>query len=377
MQQDGTHDMQGDTVRSKQKRHPYRSRVIAGVLTAAAVLGGTVATHDRSQAVPPPRSTIAQTQHTAAAVEKRWIQTHNFASRYQTVHGIRMHYVVGGTGSPIVLIHGWPETWWEFHKMAPALARHHTVLIPDLPGAGGSGIATSLTGYTKVAMANDIDPLITGLHAGRALVAGHDIGAMVAYAEAVTHRNHVKALALLAVGVPDANFLKFTLLPPRTPGGLGEPSVDSSWKWWFAFHNTVGVSDHLISNDVNYYLNFFFNHHDPGRNTDTEAISDTDRAIYIASYGRPKYLTASLGWYRTFSADVTDNVKMMRSKLHTPLLAMADAIDYPGVAKQASTLSAGSTRLVEIPQSEAGHWLPEQVPGAVNKELLALDARSS
>ena len=56
MQQDGTHDMQGDTVRSKQKRHPYRSRVIAGVLTAAAVLGGTVATHDRSQAVPPPRS---------------------------------------------------------------------------------------------------------------------------------------------------------------------------------------------------------------------------------------------------------------------------------------------------------------------------------
>lgn len=77
-----------------------------------------------------------------------------FRSRFARVNGIRLHYVIGGQGEPLFLLHGWPQTWWEFRKVMPALADRYRVVAVDLRGVGGSD--KPLSGYDKKNMARDI-----------------------------------------------------------------------------------------------------------------------------------------------------------------------------------------------------------------------------
>src|SRR5919205_2317597 len=81
-----------------------------------------------------------------------------FSHHMASVNGIQMHYVVGGQGDPIVLLHGWPETWYAWHKVMPVLAKNYTVIIPDLPGLGDSSSSSkpSSTGYDGKSVAEDI-----------------------------------------------------------------------------------------------------------------------------------------------------------------------------------------------------------------------------
>ncbi|MGH9614827.1 MAG: alpha/beta fold hydrolase, partial [Bryobacteraceae bacterium] len=81
-----------------------------------------------------------------------------FENGYTNANGIRLHYVAGGNGQPLVLLPGWPETWWSFHKIMPELAKHYRVIAVDLRGMGGSDKPAD--GYDKKTMAKDIDALI-------------------------------------------------------------------------------------------------------------------------------------------------------------------------------------------------------------------------
>ena len=99
--------------------------------------------------------------------------SHNTAS----VSGIQMHYVIGGHGDPVVLLHGWPETWYAWHKVMPALARNYTVIAPDLRGLGDS--SKPLTGYDGKTLAEDIHQLVTKLGFKTIFLVGHDIGSWV------------------------------------------------------------------------------------------------------------------------------------------------------------------------------------------------------
>jgi alpha-beta hydrolase superfamily lysophospholipase len=101
--------------------------------------------------------------------------SHNTAS----VNGIQLHYVIGGQGDPVVLLHGWPETWYAWHKVMPALAKNYTVIAPDLRGLGDS--SKPPTGYDGKTVAEDIHQLVTQLGFETIFLVGHDIGAFVAY----------------------------------------------------------------------------------------------------------------------------------------------------------------------------------------------------
>ncbi len=103
-----------------------------------------------------------------------------FTSETTTVNGITLHYVRGGKGSAVILIHGFPQDWFEYHAIMPHLARRFTVVAVDLRGVGGSTATES--GYDAANMAEDIYQLTKALKLERVYIVGHDIGGHVAYA---------------------------------------------------------------------------------------------------------------------------------------------------------------------------------------------------
>src|SRR6266851_3074817 len=115
---------------------------------------------------------------------------------------VRLHYVTAGRGDPVVLLHGWPQTWYEWRKVIPALAERYTVIAPDMRGLGDS--SKPATGYDKRTIADDIYQLVRQLGFERVLLVGHDWGGPVAYAYASAHPANVRKLVILDVGIPGA-----------------------------------------------------------------------------------------------------------------------------------------------------------------------------
>jgi pimeloyl-ACP methyl ester carboxylesterase len=122
------------------------------------------------------------------------------ASRFVKVNGVRLHFLVAGTGDPVVLLHGYAETSHMWRPLIAELATTHTVIAPDLRGAGESSTPTA--GYTKAVMAQDIYALVRKLGYERIRIVGHDIGLMVAYAYAAQHPSEVERIALMDAFLP-------------------------------------------------------------------------------------------------------------------------------------------------------------------------------
>ena len=126
-----------------------------------------------------------------------------FIERKVQVNGIGINYVRGGHGPTLLLLHGYPETWYVWRDVLPALARHYTVVAPDLPGAGLSDAPAAAADYTKKAMAADIYGLMVKLGLSRDIrVVGHDIGTEVAYSYAAAHPHDVAKLVLSEAPIP-------------------------------------------------------------------------------------------------------------------------------------------------------------------------------
>ena len=163
-----------------------------------------------------------------------------FSHHTASVNGIRMHYVIGGHGNPVVLLHGWPETWYEWHKIMPALAKNYTVIAPDLRGLGDSSKPS--TGYDGNTTAEDINQLISKLGIGQKIyLVGHDVGVHTAYSYASAHPNNVSKLVILDVPVP----------------GFYPPGFKNCC-WWFSFHQVHDLPEALTAGKEKEYLSWFY-----------------------------------------------------------------------------------------------------------------------
>ena len=118
--------------------------------------------------------TAAQTQTLVASLGD------GFGSEKASVNGTSIHYVRGGSGPVILLVHGFPEDWYEFHHVMPLLAEKFTVIAVDLRGVGESAVTP--TGYDAASLAEDLHQLVDQLQLNKIYIVGHDIGGMVAYA---------------------------------------------------------------------------------------------------------------------------------------------------------------------------------------------------
>jgi pimeloyl-ACP methyl ester carboxylesterase len=127
------------------------------------------------------------------------------------VNGVRLHYVIGGRGAPLVLLPGYPETWWEYRKVMPALAARYRVIAVDLRGMGGSGKPRG--GFDKKTMAKDVLGLVRHLGYDQVNIAGHDIGSQVTFSFAANHPGAATRIAMLDVPHPNEFIYSLSIIP--------------------------------------------------------------------------------------------------------------------------------------------------------------------
>jgi pimeloyl-ACP methyl ester carboxylesterase len=279
------------------------------------------------------------------------IDNMTFSHRTASVNGIQLHYVIGGQGDPVVLLHGWPETWYGWHKIMPALARNYTVIAPDLRGLGDS--SKPLTGYDGKTLAEDIHQLVGKLGFKTIFLVGHDIGTQVAYSYAAAHPTEVKRLAVMELPIPG-----FT--PPRLEGKI----------WWFVFHQTPDVPEALVQGKESIYLSWFYH----GLAYNPAAITQADIDEYVSHYSAPGGMRAGFEYYRAFPQDSIQNMNYSKTKLTMPVLAVgASYIPALGGNITMQTIVYGMKLLAQnvtgITVPNSGHFIPEEQPVFVVKSL--------
>lgn len=269
--------------------------------------------------------------------------------------GLRLHYVTAGTGKDtIVLLHGFPQTWWEWRRVIPMLVEAgFRVVVPDYRGAGHSW--RPATGYDKRTMAGDIHRLLhehLQITEPVALV-GHDIGLMIAYAYAQAFRNDVSYLVVMDAPLPGTTVFDRLRSDPRL--------------WHFAFHNARDVAEMLVAGRERPYLQVFLN----ARIFDPSAISDADLDLYVSAYSAPGAMRAGFEVYRAFDQDAEDNRDALKrnGKLAMPVLAVFAAISNSGpLIEEMMREVAENVTGLRVPQS--AHWIPEENPLAFTEGLL-------
>jgi pimeloyl-ACP methyl ester carboxylesterase len=168
------------------------------------------------------------------------IDNMTFSHHMTTVNGIQMHYVIGGQGDPVVLLHGWPQTWYEWRHIMPALAKNYTVVAPDIRGFGDS--SRPLTGYDGKTTAEDIHQLMSQLGFDKIFLVAHDVGAQTAYSSAAAHPNNVTKLVIMDFPYP----------------GFLPPEFGANGPWWFAFHQVPDLLEAIVQGKEREYLSWFF-----------------------------------------------------------------------------------------------------------------------
>ncbi|MFD2614077.1 alpha/beta fold hydrolase [Paenibacillus gansuensis] len=274
-----------------------------------------------------------------------------FQNGYRKVNGIKIHYVEGGKGEPLFLLPGWPQTWYAFHKIMPALAEKYHVYSIDYRGMGSSGKPE--TGYDKKTMASDIYALAKELGYEKVNIAGHDIGATVAYAFAANYPQATKKLALLDASHPNENFLKIPILPPNGVYDESNPER-AKFYWWFAFNTVPELPEQLLQGkQLEIAYNWMYDY----LGYDKTALSKKEREIYIAAYAKPGALRAGHNWYRAFRQDIED--MKTYPKLSVPVLGIGGVSGYDMLN---SFVQEHATDGKAVKLEKTGHWISEENP---------------
>jgi pimeloyl-ACP methyl ester carboxylesterase len=280
------------------------------------------------------------------------IDNMTFSHHTASVNGIQMHYVIGGQGDPVVLLHGFPQSWYEWRHIMPALAKNYTVIAPDLRGFGDS--SKPITGYDGKTTAEDIYQLTSQLGFNQIFLAAHDVGSQTAYSYAAAHPNNVSKLVIMDFPFPG-------FLPPE----FGE-----NGPWWFAFQQTPNLPEALVEDKEREYISWFFK----GLAYNPSAITEEDIDVFANHFSSPGGMRAAFEHFRAFPIDAEQNKESAKDKITMPVLVLGGDIypalggDFPGNLALSSTqaLAANVTGVI-VPLS--GHWIPEEQPEFVINQL--------
>jgi pimeloyl-ACP methyl ester carboxylesterase len=274
-----------------------------------------------------------------------------FSHHMASVNGIQMHYVIGGQGDPVVLLHGWPETWYAWRDVMPALAKNYTVIAPDLRGLGDS--SKPPTGYDGKTVAEDIHQLVTQLGFKTIFLVGHDIGSFIIYPYAAAHPTEVKGLVVMEVPPPITGFFP----PPSMP------------LWWIVLHQTPDVPEALVHGKEMEYLSWFFQNlaYNPA------AITQADINEYVSHYSAPGGMRAGFEYYRAIPQDAIQNENYSKTNLTMPVLALGAGY-IPAFRGNPNTAAENGMKMLAqnvtgiiVPNS--GHFIAEEQPQFVINQL--------
>lgn len=279
-----------------------------------------------------------------------------FRHGFADVDGLRMHYVTGGTGPPLVLLHGWPQSWFAWRDIMPALAKDHTVYALDLPGLGDSEGVPS--GYDKATLARYVhDLLAERLGLGEVSLVGHDFGAGVGFSYAAQFPDEV---------------VRYAHLDYPLPGPALSAAQYETFSWHIAFHDQDTFPETVVADDVREYLALFYPYAAYGGTSfggpgAASPFTEAEVDEYARTYSRAEVLSGGFELYRTLDQDERDNIAAAPITVPTMLMTAESllASARPTVEPRMSDI----TRAVEVPG--AGHWLMAENPEFVTAELLA------
>ena len=268
-------------------------------------------------------------------------------SRFANVNGVRLHYLAAGTGAPVVLLHGYAETSHMWRPLMAHLVNTHTVIAPDLRGAGQS--STPPAGYTKTEMAQDIHELAHKLGYEHIQIVGHDIGLMVAYAYAAQYPSEVDQIALMDAFLP----------------GVGD------WRevwlmrdlWHFHFYGKTPLA--LVHGRERIYFEHFWNDFAANR---AHSVPERDRRIYAKAYARKGGMRAGFEYFGMFEKDAEDFARFAQTPLKMPMLVLTGQKASGDFLIQQGRLVATNVEGVVVRNS--GHWLMEEAPDQVIPKLV-------
>jgi pimeloyl-ACP methyl ester carboxylesterase len=319
---------------------PVKLRWRVATVAAAAMIGATTLLTTTASASPP----------ATAANQAQSAPLPGFRDGYATNDAVRVHYVIGGHGPALVLLHGWPETWSAWAGLMPALAKTHTVVAIDLRGLGGSSPAPTDAGqYTALALAGDVRAVVTQLgldHAGPIDLAGHDWGGNIALAYALAYRSDVRQLAMLEAPAAE----DYIDLVQQRPGTF--------WWDWFINGSKPGVAEQLVDgNPGSFYLPFWAE--------SDGAISAAAQQRYLDNYRRPASTHAGFELFRQQDVGEQQVAALVTKdgKLTIPTLGVGGQNSMGAlVGKDLGDVATTVTTAV-VPGTN--HWVLEEAPDSV------------
>ena len=241
----------------------------------------------------------------------------------------------------MLLLHGWPQTWHAWRRVAASLA-DHTVVLPDLRGFGNS--AKPAAGYDAATMAADIHGLLAVLRLRDVTVVGHDWGAVFAYVLAATYPADVAALGIVEMLLPGIGMLEEAM----------QPRPDGNFLWHMGFQSVPDIPELLLRGNERPYLRWFFEHHA----YDPSAISPADIDEYVGAIEQVGALRASLAVYRALFETAAQVAALAASPLAIPVIAYGGDASLGALALAGARVVAPGAEGGVIPR--CGHWAPEE-----------------
>ncbi|HEV8611507.1 MAG TPA: alpha/beta hydrolase, partial [Thermoanaerobaculia bacterium] len=260
-------------------------------------------------------------------------------SRSSEVDGVRIHYRMGGSGSPLILLHGYAETSRMWIPIMPRLTGRFRVIAPDLPGIGDSAIPRD--GLDMKTSAIRIHALARSLGISKARVVGHDIGLMVAYAYAAMYPAETEKLVVMDAFLPGV--------------GSWETVYDDPRNWHFRFNGPT--PEKLVQGRERTYFEHYWNDFAADG---THSIPEADRRAYAAAYAGPGRMRAGWAYFVSFPQAARDFAELSRTRLKMPVFAIGGEKSLGEFLGHQMKLVASDVRVVVVKNS--GHWLLEERP---------------
>lgn len=332
------------------------------VLTTSAIaqsvsaIGGT--SHDAAMRSEPAPGPVVATRNAASAD----LIEHHVAK----IDGIRFHYVTAGTGDPVLLIPGWPESWIAWRKVVPLLVdAGRRVVVLDPRGFGESDKPAG--GYDLDTAARDLHRFLgaTGLTSSGGIdIVAHDVGTWIAHAHAVTYPADVRRLVLTESNIPGVTAFA---------GVIPSEAVNLK-SWQFAFNRLNDLPEILVQGHEREYLAWIF----ATKSTRSYAIEPAAVEEYTREYSAPGAMRAGFAWYRAnFDADGLAQAKVRAAKrLTMPVLALGGSDGVSDtlravVATLGDRVQGGPIAPMNAhPGDGCGHFLPEECPDELTEAVL-------
>jgi len=278
--------------------------------------------------------------------------TATFTSRYLDTAGLRQHVVTGGQGPPLLLVHGWPQTWYAWRLVMTALARDFTVVVPDQRGTGLSGKPAA--GYDTGTLAADLVALMDALGHQRFAVASHDTGMWIGYALAADHPDRIDRLAVAETPLPG--------LSPSPPLFANAHLNDALWH--FAFNRLAEVNEQLVTGREQTYFGWQF------ASKAAKKLPGYAVSHYVDTLASgPDALHASFAIYRALDTTIAQNQERKTRRLTLPILAIGG--QYSLAEQVADTMKLAADDVQTLVMPGCAHWVPEEAPEETLSALTA------